>query len=87
MGFSRQEYWSGLPFSPPGDPPDLRIELVSPVSPELEADSSPLSHMESPITVYYLMPISHNKPGHVSRRKSLIFINLYVKHVMHLTHS
>ena len=30
MEFSRQEYWSGLPFPPPGDLPDLRIELGSP---------------------------------------------------------
>ena len=30
MGFSRQEYWSGLPFPPPGDLPDLGIEHVSP---------------------------------------------------------
>ena len=29
MGFSRQEYWSGLPFSSPGDP-DPGIEPVSP---------------------------------------------------------
>ena len=29
MGFSRQEYWSGLPFPSPGDLPDLRIEPVS----------------------------------------------------------
>ena len=35
MGFSRQEYWSGLPFPPPGDFPDPRIEPVSPTSPEL----------------------------------------------------
>ena len=26
MGFSRQEYWSGLPFPPPGDLPDLGIK-------------------------------------------------------------
>ena len=26
MGFSKQEYWSGLPCPPPGDPPDLGIE-------------------------------------------------------------
>ena len=26
MGFPRQEYWSGLPFPPPGDLPDPRIE-------------------------------------------------------------
>ena len=30
MGFSRQEYWSGLPFPPPGDLPDPRIDPVSP---------------------------------------------------------
>ena len=30
MGFSRQEYWSGKPFPPPGDLPDLGIELQSP---------------------------------------------------------
>ena len=30
MGFSRQEYWSGLPFSPPGDLPDPVIKPTSP---------------------------------------------------------
>ena len=30
MGFSRQEYWSGLPFPPPGDLPDPGTEPVSP---------------------------------------------------------
>ena len=30
MGVSRQEYWSGLPFPPPGDLPDPGIEPVSP---------------------------------------------------------
>ena len=35
MGFSRQEYWSGLPFPPPGDLPDSGIEPTSPVSPAL----------------------------------------------------
>ena len=30
MEFSRQEYWSGLPFPPPGDLPDTGIEPVSP---------------------------------------------------------
>ena len=30
MGFSRQEYWSGLPFPSPGDLPNPRIELRSP---------------------------------------------------------
>ena len=35
MGLSRQEYWSGLPFPSPGDPPNQGIEPASPVSPEL----------------------------------------------------
>ena len=35
MGFSRQEYWNGLPCPPPGDPPDPGIEPTSPVSPAL----------------------------------------------------
>ena len=29
IGFSRQEYWSVLPYPPPGDPPDPGIELTS----------------------------------------------------------
>ena len=32
MGFSRQEYWSGLPRPPPGDLPDSGIEPTSPAS-------------------------------------------------------
>ena len=36
VGFSRQEYCSGLPFPPPGDLPDPAIE---PGSPTLQADS------------------------------------------------
>ena len=41
MEFSRQAYWSGLPFPPPGDLPDPGIE---PRSPALQADSLLLSH-------------------------------------------
>ena len=36
MEFSRQEYWSGLPFSSPGDLPNPGIK---PGSPELHADT------------------------------------------------
>ena len=36
LGFSRQEYWSGLPFPSPGDLPEPGIK---PVSPSLQADS------------------------------------------------
>ena len=38
MGFSRQEYWSGLPFPSPEDLPDLGIK---PGSPALQADALP----------------------------------------------
>ena len=38
MGFPRQEYWSGLPFPPPGDCPHPGIK---PKSPALQADSLP----------------------------------------------
>ena len=41
-GFSRQEYWSGFPFLPPGDLPDPEME---PASPALKADSLPLSNV------------------------------------------
>ena len=34
-GISRQEYWSGLPFLPPGDLPDPGIEPASLASPAL----------------------------------------------------
>ena len=38
MGFSRQKYWSGLPFPSPGDLPDPGIELGSPA---LQTDTLP----------------------------------------------
>ena len=38
MGFSRQEYWSGLPFPSPGNLPNPGIK---PGSPALQADSLP----------------------------------------------
>ena len=44
MEFSRQEYWSGLPFPSPGDLPDPRIE---PRSPSLQADIYHLSRREA----------------------------------------
>ena len=40
MGFSRQEYWSGLPFPSPGDLPDPGTEHMAPLSSVLQAESS-----------------------------------------------
>ena len=50
MRFSWQEYWSGLPFSTPGDLPEPRIKPMSPAAPALQADSLPLSHQGNPFT-------------------------------------
>ena len=44
MAFFRQEYWYGLPFPSPGDLLDPGTE---PVSPALQADSLPLTHLGS----------------------------------------
>jgi len=47
MGFSRRQYWSGLPCPPPGDLSDPGTEPMSPVAPALQVDSLPLSHREA----------------------------------------
>ena len=48
VGFFRQEYWSGLPFPPPGDLHDPGIEPTSPLSPALQADSLPAESSGNP---------------------------------------
>ena len=52
MRFSRQEYWSGLPFPPPRDLPDPGIE---PVPLALQMVYLPWSHQEGPCC-RYLVP-------------------------------
>ena len=47
MGFSRQEYWSGLSFSYPGDLPDPGIEFTFPT---LQVDSLPSGPPRNPIS-------------------------------------
>ena len=49
MGFSRQEYWSGVPCTPPGYLPDTGIKPMSPVAPGLQVDSLLFSRWGSPI--------------------------------------
>ena len=49
MGFSRQEFWSGLPFPSPGDLPNPGIELRSP---SLQVDSLPSVPPGKPTEVY-----------------------------------
>ena len=58
MGFSRQEYWSGLPFPSHCNLPDPGIELASPVPPAppappaLQEDSLPVSPQGSTLVGY-----------------------------------
>ena len=49
MGFSRQEYWSVLPFPTPEDLPDPGVELVSLAPPALAGDSLPLAPHGKPV--------------------------------------
>ena len=60
LGFSRQEYWSGLPFHPPGDLPDPGLNLCLLRLLHCRKDSLPLSHVGSPnwrafISIKYLI--------------------------------
>jgi len=59
MGFSRQEYWSGLPFLSLGDLSDPGIE---PTPPALQVDSLLLSHQGSPIPSINLPQRSFSLP-------------------------
>ena len=52
MGFSRQKYWSGLPFPSPGILPYPKIE---PWSPALPADSVPSEPLGKPILHMYMV--------------------------------
>ena len=71
MEFSRQEYWSGLPFPSPGDLPNPGIE---PRSPALETDALPYEPPGKPYQV--LRPVNFQKLGLVSRlsTQSLLII-------------
>ena len=53
--FSRQEYWGGLPFSPPGDLPHPGVQ---PGSPSLQTDSLPVSHLGRPGNKYIIIKLS-----------------------------
>ena len=70
MEFSRQKYWSRLPFPTPGDLPDPEIEPTSFASAELAGSLSTLCHLRSP---HYIM--KYNK---------FITLNFFfLKHLMY----
>ena len=80
MGFSRQEYWSGLPLPFPGNLPDPGIE---PTSPALQVDSSPLSHLGSPINKTNNLTIKERQKTYrniLSTLKALLCTSFHVSH-------
>ena len=60
MRFPRQEYWSGLPFPPPGDLPDPGIEPVSPKN--WQVGSLPLSPLGSLYIYMAIFPYGNTWP-------------------------
>ena len=75
MGFSRQEYWSGLPFPSPGDLPDPGIEPRSPALQEDTLPSEPLGKLKQNKKGYpkYWMHIFFCQTGSKLLYKSKIF--------------
>ena len=71
MEFSRQEYWSGLPFPSPGDFPDPGIE---PESPGLQADCSPYEPSGEP-NRYWRYLIKFNCPSSLKK-----YMNSWIKY-------
>ena len=68
MGFSRQEYCSGLPCPPLGDLPDPGIEPMSLTSPALQAGSLPISPPGKPRKaqiLQFVLSIDWMRPTHI----------------------
>ena len=80
MGFSRQEYWSGLPFPSPGALPDPGIE---PKSPTLQADALSSEPPEKPV-ISWLRRVNllehwiyQLSKGEIKLRVLLYFLSIY----------
>jgi len=78
-GFSRQEYWSGLPCPPPGDLPDPGIKLLSLMSPVLAGRFFTSSST-------WEAPKRNMQPQNMNYRLYIcIFLSLYIyTHFLHL---
>ena len=76
MGFSRQEYWSGLPRPPPRDLPKPGNKPTSTVSPALKMDSLPLSLPGTPylcVDIFSIYCFNHVYPAHQAPNSSAWF--------------
>ena len=64
MGFSRQEYWSGLPFPPPGYLPDPGIKSAYPAPPALASK------------FFTTEPPGRRGPSHPSSQSLVFFLQM-----------
>ena len=71
MGFSRQEYWSGLPFPPPQDLPDPGIEPMSPA-------------LAGGFFFFFFLPPGKPTHMHTYAQTKQIICELKISHVMKL---
>ena len=85
MGFPRQEYWSGLPFPPPGDIPEIGIKPTSLASPALAGGVFIAEPLGKPISIQYIHAIfalDHQLPFRVNEnKKTLILFCLPLFHI------
>ena len=58
MGFSRQEYWTGLPFLSPGDLPNPGIDPGSRSVPALQADFFTAEPPRKPLRLFFFLLVS-----------------------------
>ena len=78
VGFSRQEYWSGLPFPSPGDLPNPGIE---PGSPALQADKPPGHFSElTPAVLHCCVPLALCSTSHDLLSISLLLKNSFLNY-------
>ena len=87
MGFPRQAYWTGLPFSPPGGLPDLGIKPTSPVCPALQVNFLPLSHLGSPLYSHhvYIFFFIDSHPIHLSIKLcDIIYLMFHFTNFIHI---
>ena len=72
MGILRQEYWSGLPFSSPGDLPNPGIESRSPA---LQVYSLPTKPPGKPPGYTSLLPVKHRAIPHFSIWRNIALLS------------
>ena len=82
MGFPRQEYWSGLPFSSPEELPDTGIETMSPESPALAGGFLTTEPVRKPWGCPFIIKIGQREyqeiPKCITWMPSVLFI-AYIK--------